>query len=186
MQATARRPSVVSAMSCARRRLIRDVRPRNGVHRPMIDAPGNSRSTSRGIRYLATSGAILIVVAVAWLGYVYHQRSFKLFAESPDHRLQVRGLPFKGVQAHPLDRCLRVYTFGLDGHFEGGAWQTTIPWGTDLRIEWVEPQRFIISRGQLRLMSWTVAGDAASCDLGSDLITYDPHDLWARTGRPTP
>ena len=32
MQATARRLSVVSATSCARRRLIRDVRPRNNAH----------------------------------------------------------------------------------------------------------------------------------------------------------
>ena len=35
MQATARRLSVVSATSCARRRLIRDVRPRNKVHSAM-------------------------------------------------------------------------------------------------------------------------------------------------------
>jgi hypothetical protein len=151
---------------------------------PDVSAPHTF--SKRVIRVVVTAFAFLGLLVVGWCSYVFQQRSFKLVAMAPDHRVEVRGLPFKGLLPHPLDRCLRVYANGLDEHFEGGIWQTTIPWSTDLKIEWVESQQFIISRGQERLMVWSVAGDSASCEIGKNLITYDPHELWRRTGKPIP
>ena len=182
----ARRLSVESATSSAHRRLIRAVRPGNRVQRYMSDVATPPTSSKRGARILVTVFAVVVLLVVGWCSYVYQQRSFKLLAMAPDRRVEVRGLPFKALKPHPLDWCLRVYTYGLEEHFESDVWQTTIPWSTDLEIEWVEPQRFILSRGEERLMVWSVAGESASCEVGKNLITYDPHELWMRTGKPTP
>ena len=63
MQATARRLSVVSATSCARRRLIRDVRPTNSVTRQSSDAvcpnpsPPDDRLRSRDCPLVTRGGA---------------------------------------------------------------------------------------------------------------------------------
>ena len=69
MQATARRLSVVSATSCARRRLIRNVRPRNRF--PMIGKVQNqkARGCSRGPFIWGTG-----IVALVALGVFYFSR----------------------------------------------------------------------------------------------------------------
>jgi hypothetical protein len=134
---------------------------------------------------------VLIVAALGLSGLTFHAYnvlSFKVRSRSSDQRVEVYGLPFKGVSSHPLDGCLRVYTFALAEGFDGGTWQTTIPWGTDIRVQWDASGRgsFSLCKGGALKMTWNVSGTEATCVFGSDLITYDPHDLWARTGRPTP
>lgn len=142
-------------------------------------------------RTLRWGVALLLPIALALAGiHVYRVATFKLYASSPSRTIEVRGLRFQGVAPHPLDGCLRVYTYGQAEDFANDVWQTTIKWGTDLRAEWRgdEHGSFAILRGDRELMTWTVRHSGAVCIYGSDFITYDPHELWMRTGssRPSP
>ena len=115
-------------------------------------------------------------------------RAFKVRSSSGDQQVEVWGLPFKGVSRHPLDGCLRVYASPRRDDLDGGVWQTTIPWGTDLRVLWdtTEPYTFSIYQGDNRKMTWRFRDGSAECVIGAELITYDPHELWARTGKSRP
>jgi hypothetical protein len=130
----------------------------------------------------------VLIVAALLGGRYYSIRTFKVRSRSSDQRVEVWGLPFKGVSKHPLDDCLRVYTFPQGEDLDGGVWQTTIPWGTDLRVSWdaTEPHTFSIYQGDSLKMTWRFRGRSAECVIGANLITYNPHELWARTGKPTP
>jgi hypothetical protein len=132
---------------------------------------------------------LFLLVLASWgLGHVYRAATFKLYTESPSRLIDVRGLPFKGVNPHPLDGCLRIYINGKSEGFRSDTWQTTIKWGTDLRIEWRgdDQNGFAILQGGRELMTWAIHGDQADCMSGSNLITYDPHELWMRTGSALP
>ena len=132
---------------------------------------------------------LLLLVLLSWgVIHVYRVASFKLYAASPSRQMEVRGLPFKGIGAHPLDGCLRVYVDGQTEGFTGDIWQTTIKWGTDLRAEWRGDDHgsFAILRAGRELMNWQVQGARVVCVSGADLITYDPHELWMRTGSALP
>lgn len=109
-------------------------------------------------------------------------RACNLKSLSPDGSVWVYGLPFQGVEPHPLDRCLRLYMP------EHACCQTNILCEGDLRIVWLnDPDRsFSVFKGEERMMIWRTVGDEPTCTFGAHRITYDPHELWARTGRATP
>ena len=111
----------------------------------------------------------------------YRDATFKLQSQSPDGLRSVKGLHFKGVNRHPLDGDLRLY-------MNGNVFQTTIPWDRELRIVWdpANTSTFTLFSGDKMLMVWSLQTATPECTAGSEYLTYDPHELWARTGHPTP
>ena len=120
---------------------------------------------------------ILVGLALAVRDF-YQSATFKLSSLSPNGENLIKGLPFKGINHHPLDGNLRIYIGG------GEAWQTTIPWGKDLKINWHmnSNDTFSISKNGKDLMTWKIETEGGKCTSGAELITYDPHELWGRTG----
>jgi hypothetical protein len=132
---------------------------------------------------------ILTLAASAALWYaVTHIRPCNLKSISPDGLVIVRCLPFKGVNAHPLDGCVRVYIHSQSPSFVGALWQTTVRCDGDIRLVWHNDakQSFSLFKGENEFMTCGTSGAKPTCTLGSERITYDPHELWMRTGRATP
>ncbi len=153
------------------------------ARRMQIQSPDHMKRPFRWCLFL------LAPVLLAWgVIHVYRAATFKMYAFSPSRQVEIRGLRFQGVTRHPLDGCLRVYIYGRTEDFIGGIWQTTIKFGTDLSLEWRGDEHGYIAivRGDKELMTWSVRDSRAVCTKGRDLITYDPHDLWMRTGSARP
>jgi hypothetical protein len=117
-----------------------------------------------------------------------HIRPCNLRTTSPDRVVQVFCLPFQGVSPHPLDRCTRIYISSTVGNSRLRCWQTTIHCDGDIRVSWLnDPERsFTVFKGSTAMMTWRTSGAEPACTFGESLITYDPHELWSRTGPSTP
>ncbi|MFO1440615.1 MAG: hypothetical protein U1F81_20010 [Verrucomicrobiaceae bacterium] len=134
---------------------------------------------------------ILMVVALAAFLYAVTQiriRPCNVKSSSPDGLVVVNCLPFKGVNSHPLDGCVRVYIQKYSLSSFGAVVQTTVPCEGDISLVWHNDaeRSFSVCKGEVRTMTWRTFGEEPTCTFGEDLITYDPHELWARTGRSTP
>lgn len=131
--------------------------------------------------------SVLVVLTVALVEW-YRSANFRLQSVSPDNAVSVKGLPFKGTAAHPLDGDLRIYVDGDSASFASGVWQTTIPWDRNLAITWQVNSDlcFVIERNGRELIRWRINDENVECIAGCDFVTYDPHLLWRTTGEPTP
>ena len=131
----------------------------------------------------------LAVSAALWYA-VTHIRILpcNLHSSSPDGLVIVHCLPFKGLEPHPLDGCVRVYISSQSPSFAGGLLQTTVHCDGDIRLVWHNDaeRSFSVFKGENQMMTWRTSGADPTCTLGGNLITYDPHELWNRTGRSTP
>lgn len=146
------------------------------------------RKARKAILFLSALSAIAVVLLLGYKNWRF--RTFQLVSASPDESIEVRGLRFKGVKKHPLDGCLRILVSSQETMLEDGIQQTSILWNTDLSFEWRDRDTtaFSIVRDNDILITWEIQGDRVVCTKGQNLITYDPHELWRRTGnsRPVP
>ena len=113
---------------------------------------------------------IILLVAVAiFVAFISSVRwRFHLESTSPSRTVTVRGLPFKGIVEGPLDGKLRLY-------INEEIYQTYIPFGSDLKIEWIEAksgERFTIYKGDVVLMKWTIEKDHPSCVEGKRYLAF--------------